>query len=302
MGRIVVGFFVVLALVPGFMLAKLWLAAANRRMIDFGSMSFVEPTKAADESTALFVRRRSHSTYYGVGAGVLICIGLALKVGASTVFFWIPILIIGGIFGVLIGAALPQRPAWEQTAGDRRVSLDALSWSMRGTCLIAAGTALVAYLDAGPHHLLTAGCAVDSKPGPSAMLCLVAIGVSVIAWAAGELAIIRLVPGRKIPKDGADVAVDDAARSAIVHSAVGATTLLALISLSVVGIGAGLVAASGSCSGSAAIGAVLLTLGLAAAIAAVVMAGTLIQWGAQLRKIATYVHKMVTQDMVRGGR
>lgn len=302
MGRIIVGFFVVLALVPGFMLAKLWLGAANRRMIDFGSMSFVEPTKAAADSTAHFVRRRSRSTYCGVGVGVVICIVLAAKIGVSTVFFWIPILILGGLFGVLVGAALPQRVAWERVAGDRRVSLDALTWSMRGTCLVALGTAVVGYLDAGPQHLLTAGCAVDSKPGPSATLCLAAIGVSASAWLIGELAILRLAPGRKIPKDGADVAVDDAARSAIAHTAVGATTLLALISLSVVGIGAGLVAASGSCSASAAVGAVLLTLGLAAAIAAVVMAGTLIQWGSQLRKIATYVHKVVYQDVVTGGR
>ena len=302
MGRIIVAVFVVIAIIPAVILARLWLSAAGRRTMDYEALSFLRPTGEADATMAASVRRRSRSSYLGVAVAFVAVAALGLFVGDSTVFFWIPILVVGGVLGVLVGTAIPQRVKWKLTAGKRPISVGNLGWAMRVTVLVALAVAVVSYFDNPPNHVLTSGCATQAGSGPNEAVSLVAIGLVVLAWLGGEAALLRLAPGRRIPVDGADVTVDDAARSAIAHTAVGSATLLSLGSLAVVGIGTGLSAASGNCSGSGAVGAGLLTLGLAAAIAALLIAGFLIQWGIQLRKIAEYVHRAARDNAVSSGR
>lgn len=301
MGRFIVAVFVVVAIIPAVVLARLWFAAASRRTIDYEALSFLRPTAEADATMTASVRRRGRSSYLGVAAAVLAVAALTVFGGESTVFFWIPTLIVGGVFGVLVGTAVPQRPKWKTTRGKRPINIGALAWAMRVTALVGLGVSIVGYFDSAPHFLLTSGCAVQSSSGPGDIASLTMFALVAAAWLVGEAALVRLVPGRRIPVDGADVTVDDAARSAIAHTSIGTATLLALAALAVGGVGTGLSAASNGC-GSGAVGAGLLTLGLAAAIGTVLIAGFLIQWGIQLRKIAEYVHRAASEDAVPSGR
>lgn len=301
MGRFIVAVFVIIAIIPAVVLARLWFAAASRRTMDYEALSFLSPTAEADATMAASVRRRSRSSYLGVAVALLAVVAMGVYGGESTVFFWIPLLVVGGVFGVLVGTAVPLRVKWKLASGKRPINVSQLGWAMRVTALVGLGVAVVGYLDSAPRFLLTSGCAIQTSSGPSDSVSLTMLGLVVLAWLVGEVALLRLVPGRRIPVDGADVTVDDAARSAIAHTTVGTVTLLSLGSLAVVGIGTGLSASSNGC-GSGAVGAGLLTLGLAAAIAAVLIAGFLIQWGIQLRKIAEYVHRAASEDAVPSGR
>ncbi|PRZ41920.1 hypothetical protein CLV47_10746 [Antricoccus suffuscus] len=301
MGRFIVAVFVIIAIIPAVVLARLWFAAAGRRTMDYEALSFLRPTAEADATMAASVRRRGRSSYLGVAVALVVVVIMGVYGGESTVFFWIPTLVIGGVFGVLIGTAVPLRVKWKLTSGKRPINVSELGWAMRVTALVGSGVAVVGYLDSAPRFLLTSGCTIQTSSGPSDSVSLTILGLVVLAWLVGEAALLRLVPGRRIPVDGADVMVDDAARSAIAHTAVGAVTLLSLGSLAIVGIGTGLSASANGC-GNGAVGAGLLTLGLAAAIAAVLIAGFLIQWGIQLRKIAEYVHRAASEDAVPSGR
>lgn len=224
------------------------------------------------------------------------CVILIWQYGLSTVFAWIPMLVLGGVLGVLVGAAVPQRPTWAMTTGDRPVGIGALAWTMRVTLLVSGTVAVLGYLNAGPARLLTAGCSANDGSGLAGPVYVAAITLTGVSWALAECALVLLERGRRIPLDGADVAVDDATRSAIVHTAVGSATLLGLASIAVLGVGTGLTTVSGNCASSGTVGALLLTLGLSAAIGIVAMGGILVRWGSQLRKIADYVHKATTED------
>lgn len=292
MGRFFVGILVVVAIIPAIGLARLWLSASRSRQVDLGAMSLYDPTTQAAATSRAAVRRRSRSSAFGILLGILAAVALAVVVGGSTVFFWVPVVILGGLLGVLMGTAFPRRVTWETTAGRRAVPLGGLPLALRVTVLIALVIAVLGLYSGPPQRILAPSCtSSSSSPWPPPGLCL-GLGVLVlVAWLTAEAALLRVARTQRIPVDGADVAVDDGLRTAISHTAVGAATVVSLGSLSVIGVGLGVSAASGSCANGGSIGTVLLTTGLAAAIAAVLVAAFLIQWGSQLRRVADTVQR-----------
>lgn len=302
MGRFFVGILVIIAVIPAFGLAMLWLGASRNRQVDIGAISLYRPTAEAGARADALVRRRSRSSAIGVVLGLAGVIALAVFIGSETVFFWVPLLALGGLLGVLIGTATPTRSTWESTAGRRPVALGPLPLAMRLTAVLSIGLAVAGYFSGPPTRLLAPSCAAGvESPWPAPEFCLIAGVLVLLCWGTTELTLIRVGRASRIPVDGSDVAVDDATRSAISHTATGVTTLVSLGSLSVIGVGLGLSAASSACTGSGSIGTVLLTAGLAAAIASVLMAGFLIQWGIQLRAIAERVRRESRHSSGVGG-
>ncbi|MBN1091543.1 hypothetical protein JKP75_02480 [Blastococcus sp. TML/M2B] len=228
MGRLIAVVLFIALLVPGVLLSRAWARAADRRAVAGGSVELVEPTA---EGAAALTQQAQHGRRWrrlGLLLGIAGIVGVLVLVGESSVFLWVPILVLGLLAGVLLAEVTRPRPRWavaQPHRRPRRAELISawLVWTMRLEVVAVIATA--AWLWSGEE----VGAAFAGT----------AVAVPGVAWVLAELALLRAVV-RPLPAAGADVPVDEALRTWTAHLVSAATGVLALLPLGALLLTAGI--------------------------------------------------------------
>jgi hypothetical protein len=219
MGRLIAVVLFIAVLVPGVLLARAWALAAGRRAVASAGVELAEPTP---EGVDVLRRQAQHGRRVralGWLVGAAMIVGSVVLFAETSVFLWVPALLLGLLSAVLLAEVTRPRPRWALSEPARRPRqaelIDGwLLWTMR---LVVAAVVLTAVL-------LWRG---DELPDAVAWVTLV---VPVTSWLLAEVAVLRAVV-RPLPAQGADVPVDEALRTWTAHLVAAAASVLALLPL-----------------------------------------------------------------------
>src|SRR5688500_7390858 len=180
MGRLIAVVLFIAVLVPGVLLSRAWWLAAGRRAVASAGVELAEPTP---EGTAFLRRQAQHgrrirATGWLLGVAMIV---LSLVLFAeSSVFLWVPALILGLLSAVLLAEVTRPRPRWALSSPPRRPRQGELVsawlvWTMRAVVVAEAVTAVVLWRADRLNDAVT----------------WVALVVPVLAWLAAEAALLR---------------------------------------------------------------------------------------------------------------
>jgi hypothetical protein len=227
-GRLIAVVLFIALLVPGVLLGRAWARAGDRRAVAGGSVQLVEPTP---EGSAALTQQAQHGRRWrrvGLLLGIAGIVASVVVWAESSVFLWVPILVLGLLAGVLLAEVLRPRPRWELARPHRRPRQAELisGWLIWSTRAVVAGElATAAWLWSTGELSDAVGWTAVVVPGA--------------AWVLAELALLRAVlrPG---PAAGADVPVDEALRTWTAHLVSAAAGVLTLMPLGALLLAAGI--------------------------------------------------------------
>jgi hypothetical protein len=266
MGRLIAVVLFIAVLVPGVLLARAWWLAAGQRAVAATGVALAEPTPEGDS----FLRRQAQHgrriRALGWLLGIALIVGSLVLFAESSVFLWLPALVLGLLAAVLIAEVSRPRPRWALSAPARRpkrgeLVSGGLVWTMRAVVLAEAVTA-GALWRAGELGTEVAG---------------VAVVVPVLAWVLAEAALLRSVV-RPLPAQGADVPVDEALRTWTAHLVTGAASVLALLPLGTLLLVAGIELGDRVTASIDLLPVALVAGGFSALAAGIAVAGFLFTW------------------------
>jgi hypothetical protein len=266
MGRLIAVVLFIAVLVPGVLLARAWWLAAGRRAVASAGVELAEPTP---EGLAVLRRQAQHGRRVralGWLLGIAMIVGSVVLFAESSVFLWVPALVLGLLVAVLLAELTRPRPRWALSSPPRRprqseLVSGALVWTMRAVVLAGVGTAVV---------LWRAGELNDAVGA-------VAIAVPLLAWLVAEAALLRALL-RPLPAQGADVPVDEALRTWTAHLVTAAASVLALLPLGSLLLVAGIELGNRVSEGFDLLPVGLVAGGFSALAASIAVAGFLVNW------------------------
>ena len=266
MGRLIAFVLFIAVLVPGVLLARAWWLAAGQRAVASAGVALAEPTP---EAVAVLRRQAQHGRRVralGWLLGIAMIAGSLALFAESSVFLWLPALVLGLLTAVLVAEVTRPRPRWALSSPPRRprrgeLVSGALVWTMRAVVLVEVVTAA---------SLWRAGELGSAVAG-------VAVVVPVLAWLLAETGLLRAVV-RPLPAQGADVPVDEAMRTWTAHLVTGAASVLALLPLGTLLLVAGIELGDRVTSGIDLLPVALVAGGFSALAAGVAVAGFLLTW------------------------
>jgi hypothetical protein len=265
-GRLIAVVLFIALLVPGVLLARAWALAAGRRSVAAAAVEFAEPTGqglATLHRQALHGRRIRRLGFLLGLAGV---IGSIVLFAESSVFLWVPALVVGLLAGVLLAEATRPRPRWRVGTPPRRPKRGEqisgwLPWTMRAVVVA---------------ELLTAALLWSQHQLPNEV-AWVALAVPAAAWLLAETALLRTLV-RPLPAEGADVPVDEALRTWTAHLVTAAASVLALLPLGTLLLVAGIDLGDRVSEGVDLLPVALVAAGFSGLAAGVAVAGFLLTW------------------------
>jgi hypothetical protein len=266
MGRLIAVVLFIAVLVPGVLLSRAWWLAAGRRAVASAGVEMAEPTP---EGTAFLRRQAQHGRRVRAAGwllGVAMIVGSLVLFAESSVFLWVPALILGLLAAVLIAELTRPRPRWALSSPARRprrgeLVSGGLVWTMRAVVLAEAVTAIS----------LWRGDQLNAAVGA------VALVVPVLAWLVAEVALLRAVV-RPLPAQGADVPIDEALRTWTAHLVTAAASVLALLPLGTLLLVGGIELGDRVTDGFDLVPVALVAGGFSALAAGVAVAGFLVTW------------------------
>jgi hypothetical protein len=266
MGRLIAVVLFIAVLVPGVLLSRAWWLAAGRRAVASAGVEMAEPTP---EGTAVLRRQAQHGRRVRAAGwllGVAMIVGSLVLFAESSVFLWVPALILGLLAAVLIAELTRPRPRWALSSPARRprrgeLVSGGLVWTMRAVVLAEAVTAIS----------LWRGDQLNAAVGA------VALVVPVLAWLVAEVALLRAVV-RPLPAQGADVPIDEALRTWTAHLVTAAASVLALLPLGTLLLVGGIELGDRVTDGFDLVPVALVAGGFSALAAGVAVAGFLVTW------------------------
>lgn len=272
MGRLIAVVVFVALLVPGVLLARAWGLAAGRRSVASAGVELAEPTP---EGTATLRRQAAHARRWrglGLLLGIAGIVASVVVLAEASVFLWVPVLAVGLLAGVLLAEATRPRPRWALADPVRRPRQSEqispwLVWTMRGVVLAELATA---------GWLWSSG----DLDGPVAWAV---VGVPGAAWLLAEAALLRALV-RPMPKEGADVPVDEALRTWTAHLVTAAASVTALLPFGTLLLRIGLDLGERVSEGFDVLPVAFVAAGFSALTAGIAVTGFLISW---LRPVRT---------------
>jgi hypothetical protein len=266
MGRLIAVVLFIAVLVPGVLLSRAWWLAAGRRAVASAGVEMAEPTP---EGTAVLRRQAQHGRRVRAAGwllGVAMIVGSLVLFAESSVFLWVPALILGLLAAVLIAELTRPRPRWALSSPPRRprrgeLVSGGLVWTMRAVVLAEAVTAIS----------LWRGDELNAAVGA------VALVVPVLAWLVAEVALLRAVV-RPLSAQGADVPIDEALRTWTAHLVTAAASVLALLPLGTLLLVGGIELGDRVTDGFDLVPVALVAGGFSALAAGVAVAGFLVTW------------------------
>jgi hypothetical protein len=266
MGRLIAVVLFIAVLVPGVLLSRAWWLAAGRRAVASAGVELAEPTP---EGTAFLRRQAQHGRRIRASGwllGVAMIVGSLVLFAESSVFLWVPALILGLLAAVLLAEVTRPRPRWALSSPARRPRHSELIsgwlvWTMRGVVLAEAATAIV----------LWRADRLNDAVG------WVAVVVPVLAWLVAEAALLRALL-RPLPAQGADVPVDEALRTWTAHLVTAAASILALLPLGTLLLLGGIDLGDRVSDGFDLLPVALVAGGFSALAAGAAVAGFLLTW------------------------
>jgi hypothetical protein len=277
MGRLIAVVLFIAVLVPGVVLSRAWWLAAGRRAVASAGVEMAEPTP---EGIAVLRRQAQHGRRVRAAGwllGVAMIIGSLVLFAESSVFLWVPALILGLLAGVLLAELTRPRPRWALSSPPRRprqgeLVSGGLVWTMRAVVAALAVTTV----------LLWRGEELNDAVG------WVALVVPLLAWLVAEAAMLRALV-RPLPAQGADVPVDEALRTWTAHLVTGATSVLALLPLGTLLLLGGIELGNQANDGFDLLPVALVAGGFSALAAGAAVAGFLLTW---LRPVRSGAHAL----------
>ena len=266
MGRLIAFVLFIAVLVPGVLLARAWWLAAGQRAVASTAVALAEPTP---EGEAVLRRQAQHGRRVracGWLLGSAMIVGSLVLYAESSVFLWVPALVLGLLAAVLLAEVSRPRPRWAMSSPARRPRRGELIsawlvWTMRAVVLAEVAAAVSLYRT-GELDATTAG---------------VAVVVPVLAWLLAEAAMLRAVL-RPLAAQGADVPVDEALRTWTAHLVTGAASVLALLPLGTLLLVAGIELGDRVTAGIDLLPVALVAGGFSALAAGIAVAGFLLTW------------------------
>jgi hypothetical protein len=277
MGRLIAVVLFIAVLVPGVLLSRAWWLAAGRRAVASAGVEWAEPTP---EGIATLRRQAQYGRRVRAGGwllGVAMIAGSLVLFAESSVFLWVPALILGLLAAVLLAEATRPRPRWALSAPPRRprqgeLISGGLVWTMR-TVVAAEAVATVTLWRSDELNDAVAG---------------VSLVVPLLAWLVAEAALLRALV-RPLPAQGADVPVDEALRTWTAHLVTAATSVLALLPLGTLLLLGGIEMGNRVTQGFDLLPVALVAGGFSALAAGVAVAGFLLTW---LRPVRSDAHAL----------
>lgn len=266
MGRLIAVVLFIAVLVPGVLLARAWWLAAGQRAVASTAVALAEPTPEGEAALRRQAQHGRRVRALGWLLGVAMIIGSLVIFAESSVFLWVPALLLGLLSAVLLAEVSRPRPRWALSSPARRprraeLVSGALVWTMRAVVL-AEVAAAVALRRAGEIN---------------ATVAAVAVVVPVLAWLLAEAAMLRAVV-RPLPAQGADVPVDEALRTWTAHLVTGAASVLALLPLGTLLLVAGIELGDRVTARIDLLPVALVAGGFSALAAGIAVAGFLLTW------------------------
>jgi hypothetical protein len=266
MGRLIAVVLFIAVLVPGVLLARAWWLAAGRRAVASAGVELVEPTP---EGVAVLRRQAQHGRRVRAAGwllGVAMIVLSLVLFAESSVFLWVPALILGLLAGVLLAEVTRPRPRWALSSPPRRprqgdLISGGLLWTMRG--VVAAEVVATVTLWRG-----------EKLEDAVAWAALV---VPLLAWLVAEAAMLRTLV-RPLPAQGADVPIDEALRTWTAHLVTAATSVLALLPLGTLLLLGGIELGDRVTESVDLLPVALVAGGFSALAAGVAVAGFLLTW------------------------
>jgi hypothetical protein len=266
MGRLIAVVLFIAVLVPGVLLSRAWWLAAGRRAVASAGVELAEPTP---EGTAVLRRQAQHGRRVRAAGwllGVAMIDGSLVLFAESSVFLWVPALILGLLAGVLLAEVTRPRPRWALSSPPRRprqgdLISGGLLWTMRG--VVAAEVVATVTLWRG-----------EKLEDAVAWAALV---VPLLAWLVAEAAMLRTLV-RPLPAQGADVPIDEALRTWTAHLVTAATSVLALLPLGTLLLLGGIELGDRVTESVDLLPVALVAGGFSALAAGVAVAGFLLTW------------------------
>jgi hypothetical protein len=266
MGRLIAVVLFIAVLVPGVLLARAWWLAAGQRAVAATGVALADPTPEGD---AVLRRQAQHGRRVRASGwllGVAMIVGSLVLFAESSVFLWLPALVLGLLAAILVAEVSRPRPRWALSSPARRprrgeLVSGALVWTMRAVVLAEVVTAA---------SLWRAG-----EIGTT--VAAVAVVVPVLALLLAEVALVRAVT-RPLPAQGADVPVDEALRTWTAHIVTGAASVLALLPLGTLLLVAGIELGDRVTAGIDLVPVALVAGGFSALAAGIAVTGFLLTW------------------------
>ena len=273
-GRLIAVILFIAVLVPGVLLARAWALASGRRSVAAAAVEFAEPTA---QGLAALHRQAQHGRRIrrlGLLLGLAAVVGSIVFFAESSVFLWVPALVVGLLTGVLLAEATRPRPRWQLNAPPRRPRRSEqisgwLVWTMRA---VVVAELVAAALLWSSNHLLDE-------------VAWVALAVPLVAWLLAEAALLRVLL-RPLPAEGADVPVDEALRTWTAHLVTAASSVLGLLPLGSLLLVAGIDLGDRASDGVDLLPVALVAAGFSALAAGVAVAGFLLTWLRPIRSSA----------------
>jgi hypothetical protein len=266
MGRLIAFVLFIALLAPGVLLARAWWLASGQRAVASTAVALADPTP---EGEAVLRRQAQHGRRvraFGWLLGVAMIVGSLVLFAESSVFLWLPALVLGLLAAILVAEVSRPRPRWALSSPARRprrgeLVSGALVWTMRAVVLAEVVTA---------GSLWRAG-----EIGTT--VAAVAVVVPVLAVLLAEAALLRAV-ARPLPAQGADVPVDEALRTWTAHLVTGAASVLALLPLGTLLLVAGIELGDRVTASIDLLPVALVAGGFSALAAGIAVAGFLFTW------------------------
>jgi hypothetical protein len=266
MGRLIAVVLFIAVLVPGVLLSRAWWLAAGRRAVASAGVELAEPTP---EGIAVLRRQAQHGRRVRAAGwllGVAMIVGSLVLFAESSVFLWLPALVLGLLAAVLLAEATRPRPRWALSSPPRRPRQTELVsgwlvWTMR----VVVAAEVVATV------LLWRGSEVDE------VVAWTALVVPLVAWLVAEAALLRALV-RPLPAQGADVPIDEALRTWTAHLVTAASSVLALLPLGTLLLVGGIELGDRVTDGFDLLPVALVAGGFSALAAGVAVAGFLLTW------------------------
>jgi hypothetical protein len=277
MGRLIAVVLFIAVLVPGVVLSRAWWLAAGRRAVASAGVELAEPTP---EGIAVLRRQAQHGRRVRAAGwllGIAMIIGSLVLFAESSVFLWVPALILGLLAGVLLAELTRPRPRWALSSPPRRprqgeLVSGGLVWTMRAVVAALAITTV----------LLWRSDELNDAVG------WVSLVVPLLAWLVAEGALLRGLV-RPLPAQGADIPVDEALRTWTAHLVTAATSVLALLPLGTLLLLGGIELGDRANDGFDLLPVALVAGGFSALAAGAAVAGFLLTW---LRPVRSDAHAL----------
>lgn len=219
MGRLIAVVLFVAVLVPGFLLGRAWWLAAGRRAVAGGSVELAEPTPEGAQALQRQAQHGRRLRRVGLLVGIAGVIGSVVLFAEASVFLWLPVVVVGLLYGVLLAEVTRPRPRWRTAVPPRRPHQGEqisgwLVWTMRAVAIAELILASALWREGELHD----------------GVAWAAVAVPLLGWVMAEAALLRALL-RPLPAVGADVPVDEALRTWTAHLVTAAMTVLALLPL-----------------------------------------------------------------------